>query len=559
MRTRTIFILLAAVTCSLGMTLDGCGVHPNDLLNLRTPPAILVETPNVDSRSRTLEVDLRSYPDAATINWSFGDGGSMIGLPVSQGRRVSHEFAGDGTFTVNVNLLSSGDPFLKTAPRLLAVGSLPIDILGPNQDPVASFVAQDVLDENGAQVALAKRFIASQSRDPDGTIVRYRWNFGDGAQAEGETVEHTFSRSGRFPVRLSVTDDRDASAETTRNILVNTLPIASFSFTVDTDTGLIVTFDASASSDADGAIASYSWDFDDDSAEGSGQSVTHTYDVPDDYLVRLTVTDEFGASASTTRVVSLTGTEPFVRSVDPVFGEVDTSVDFTIDGENFEAGATVRFALRGVGINATDVVVDNAETIRGTLDLSDAGLGDYDVIVENPGGETATLTEGFRVVTPNRVRLETSLGDIVIELVDDAPITTENFLQYVEDGFYDGTIFHRVVPDFVVQGGGFLPGNVPQEGVRDPIVNEFDPDRSNVRGTVAMAKVGGNPDSATSQFFFNLVDNGGPPANLDTQNGGFTVFASVVEGLDVVDAIAAVPLDGESPITDVLIIRAVRE
>ncbi len=558
MRPRTIVILGIGLTFSFGMTLDGCGVHPEDLLNLRKPPAILVETPNMDSRSRTMELDLRDYPDVASVNWSFGDGGSLMGLPIGQGQRVTHEFSGDGTFTVSANLFSAADPFLKSPPKLLAASSLPIDILGPNQDPIASFVVQDVFEDDGTPRALTKRFVASQSHDPDGTIEQYRWNFGDGEQAEGETVEHTFARSGRFPVRLSVTDNRGARVETSRNILINTIPTPAFTFEVDEDTGLSVTFDASNSSDADGEITGFRWDFG-DGDEGQGQIVTHTYDEPDDYVVELTVTDEFGSSASTTRLVVLTGIEVFVRSIEPAFGEVDTSVEFTIDGENFEDGATVQFSLRGNTLTATDVDVASATTITGSIDLSGAELGDYDVVVENPGGDTATLSEGFRVVTPNRVRLETSLGDIVIELVDDAPVTTENFLQYVEDGFYDGTIFHRVVPDFVVQGGGFLPGNVAQEGVRDPIVNEFSPSRSNVRGTVAMAKLGGDPDSATSQFFFNLDDNSGPPSNLDTQNGGFTVFANVVEGMDVVDSIAAVPLDGETPVDDVLLIRATRE
>jgi len=116
-----------------------------------------------------------------------------------------------------------------------------------------------------------------------------------------------------------------------------------------------------------------------------------------------------------------------------------------------------------------------------------------------------------------------------------------------------------VVPDFVVQGGGFLPGMVKQDGVRDPIVNEFSPERSNLRGSLAMAKLGGDPDSATSEFFFNLGDNS---SNLDTQNGGFTVFAHVIEGVDIVDMIATVPLGGNSgntPIDDVILIRAVRE
>ena len=136
------------------------------------------------------------------------------------------------------------------------------------------------------------------------------------------------------------------------------------------------------------------------------------------------------------------------------------------------------------------------------------------------------------------VLFDTSLGNIVIDLLEeDAPLTVENFLGYVERGDYDGTIFHRSVTDFIIQGGGFEPGvgdvaPVERETV-DPVVNE--PGVSNLRGTVALAKLGGDPDSGTNQFFFNLSDNSG---NLDNQNGGFTVFARVLEGLDIVDAIA---------------------
>jgi cyclophilin family peptidyl-prolyl cis-trans isomerase len=133
-----------------------------------------------------------------------------------------------------------------------------------------------------------------------------------------------------------------------------------------------------------------------------------------------------------------------------------------------------------------------------------------------------------------KVKLETSMGDIILELNEDAaPVTVKNFLQYIEEGFYDGTIFHRVIPRFMIQGGGFTP-DMKDKQTHPPIVNEYR--LSNVRGTVAMAKIGGNPNSATSQFFINLSDN----SRLDSQNGGFTVFARVVEGMDVVGSIAAV-------------------
>lgn len=164
------------------------------------------------------------------------------------------------------------------------------------------------------------------------------------------------------------------------------------------------------------------------------------------------------------------------------------------------------------------------------------------------------------------VTMETTLGNISIELYDSAaPLTVANFLNYVQDGDYVNSFIHRSVPGFVIQGGGFQYdadidtfSSVPTDA---PVMNEFS--LSNVRGTLAMAKMGGDPDSATSQWFFNLIDNS---ANLDYQNGGFTVFGQVLgNGMDVVDAIAAlmtldltsitpaftdVPLDGYTGIFD---------
>ena len=130
------------------------------------------------------------------------------------------------------------------------------------------------------------------------------------------------------------------------------------------------------------------------------------------------------------------------------------------------------------------------------------------------------------------VTFDTNFGDIVIELfAEEAPISVENFLGYVTRGDYDDTVFHRSVTDFVVQGGGFQADTSPIT-VQPAIENEFG--RSNLRGTIAFARVGGQVDSATSQFFFNLSDDN---SFLDTVDEGFTVFGEVVQGLDVVDAI----------------------
>lgn len=147
------------------------------------------------------------------------------------------------------------------------------------------------------------------------------------------------------------------------------------------------------------------------------------------------------------------------------------------------------------------------------------------------------------------VVMETNMGTIKIELFEDkAPITVKNFLQYAEDKHYDGTIFHRVIPTFMIQGGGFEPG-LKEKKTRDPIKNESGNGLSNLKGTLAMARVGkdiGNvkaADSATSQFFINVKDN----TFLDkakAQDGvGYCVFGRVIEGLDIVDKIKMVETD----------------
>ena len=136
-----------------------------------------------------------------------------------------------------------------------------------------------------------------------------------------------------------------------------------------------------------------------------------------------------------------------------------------------------------------------------------------------------------------KVKLETSKGDIIIELNEEkAPVTVANFLRYVEEGFYDGTIFHRVIQNFMVQGGGFTADMAPKKA-HEPIVNEAANGLRNDRGTVAMARTN-DPDSATCQFFINHKNND----NLNYAGQlkpGYAVFGTVVEGMNVVDAIAA--------------------
>jgi cyclophilin family peptidyl-prolyl cis-trans isomerase len=158
------------------------------------------------------------------------------------------------------------------------------------------------------------------------------------------------------------------------------------------------------------------------------------------------------------------------------------------------------------------------------------------------------------------IRFDTSHGAFTVELFEqDAPLTVANFRQYVDDGFFDGTIFHRVVPGFVIQGGGLMPG-LEAKPTRAPVKNEANNGLQNERGTLSMARTD-SPHSATSQFFVNLKDND----FLDHRPGqhGYAVFGRVVEGLEVIDKIGAVRTGrrhghSDVPLEDVVINSARR-
>lgn len=144
--------------------------------------------------------------------------------------------------------------------------------------------------------------------------------------------------------------------------------------------------------------------------------------------------------------------------------------------------------------------------------------------------------------------VETSLGSFELTLRPDlAPETVNNFKQYVGDDFYQNTVFHRVIPGFMVQGGGF-DKDLNQQPTKAPVINEAKPTAKNLRGTVAMARTR-DPDSATSQFFINLADNGFLDAGV--RGAGYTVFGKVTEGMGVVDAIAAEPTGRQRGMADV--------
>jgi cyclophilin family peptidyl-prolyl cis-trans isomerase len=177
---------------------------------------------------------------------------------------------------------------------------------------------------------------------------------------------------------------------------------------------------------------------------------------------------------------------------------------------------------------------------------------------------TSTLsfsTENNMSDTQTKVKLTTTLGEIIIQLnTEKAPLSSANFLTYVNEGFYNGTIFHRVIPDFMAQGGGFDTG-LNQKAVHAPIKNEANNGLTNSLGTLAMARTN-DPNSATAQFFINYKDNSFLNHTSQTSSGwGYAVFGEVLEGMDVVDAMAKQATGNRGghqdvPKTDIIIEKA---
>ncbi len=244
----------------------------------------------------------------------------------------------------------------------------------------------------------------------------------------------------------------------------------------------------------------------------------------------------------------------------------------TLDGSS-SRGTALTYRWRQIAGTDVTLSADDAAETTFTAPAYDADGSNvllFELAVTDDENRTVTDRVQVTVRDPDatfvRVTVATTMGDFVIELDQDkAPISVENFLQYMDDGFYTNTLFHRVIPNFVVQGGGFLVG-LTQKDVRDPIVNEASNGLSNIRGTVAMARTS-EPDSATSQWFVNVANNtngGDGLSDLDpggVSPEGYAVFGTVVEGMDVVDNIAAVATTTTNGMQDVpvqdVIIRSI--
>jgi len=285
----------------------------------RVPSAAFTST--VTNLSGAFDGTGSNDPDGsiASYSWNFGDG-TAAGV----GATPTHAYAAAGTYTVKLTVTDNEGATASVTHTVTTTQPA-------NQLPTAAFtssVANHVASFNG-----------TGSSDPDGTIASYSWDFGDGTAAgTGATPSHTYATAGTYTVKLTVTDDRGGTGSVTHTVTANTAPTASFT---STTSNLAASFDGTASADSDGTIATYSWDFGDGTAAGSGTTPSHTYAAAGTYNVKLTVTDNLGATGSVTHSVTVTspGLPPTAQFTSTcTYG----SCSFDGSGSTGNGGATIK-------------------------------------------------------------------------------------------------------------------------------------------------------------------------------------------------------------------------
>jgi cyclophilin family peptidyl-prolyl cis-trans isomerase len=252
--------------------------------------------------------------------------------------------------------------------------------------------------------------------------------------------------------------------------------------------------------------------------------------------------------------------EPTVNSMAATTAAYGRTAVWTVSGLNLDKGIVFTIAS---GTCEGLTPIGEGSPFQHQFGCEVASLGELIGEVRNPGGG---FLASLRVIIPQPVvRMTTSVGVIDLELdPGKAPVTVDNFLGYVNGSFYNNTIFHRVIKEFVIQGGGYTPGSpnpLPKVPTQPAIVLESNNGLSNLRGTLAMARTA-EPNSATSQFYINVVDNPSLDYKSDAEPG-YAVFGKVIAGLDVVDAISVVPTTGipelglvDVPVTNIVVTGA---
>jgi len=370
-----------------------------------------VEPPNVkptasftaDKHDLTVDLDGSASSDSdgtiASYAWDFGDG------TTGTGSTSHHTYATGGDKTIKLTVTDNRggtDTASKT-----------VTVVAPNQLPTAAFTSDVTLNH--------ATFDASGSTDPDGTIQTYAWDFGDGSAAgSGKTPDHTYGAVGSYTVKLTVTDDRGGVDTASHSVTVASLPVnqkptASFTRTLN---GLVLSVNGGASSDPDGTIASYSWDFGDGTPAGSGKTATHTYSAAGTYQVKLTVTDDGGATDSSTASIDATGptvfaADAFGRTSASGWGNADQGGAWTLSGSasNFAVAGgvgTIKMGSAGAGPGAALTSVSSTDTEIGTtwsVDKTADGGGLYLTDIVRRVSSTTFYQAKFRLVSTSAATL----------------------------------------------------------------------------------------------------------------------------------------------------------
>jgi len=336
-----------------------------------------------------------SYDPDGTIvsySWDFGDGNTATGVT------VSHGYADNGSYVVTLTVTDNdGATDIITATKTVK-----------NRPPVANFTepAHTVYSSENIH------FDASESHDPDGTIVSYSWDFGDGNTATGVSVSHSYAASGEYTVTLTVTDDDGATDIITATKTVkNRAPVASFTETAEVvDTEETISFDASDSSDPDGTIVDYLWDFG-DGTEGSGVSVQHAYSQDGTYTVTLTVTDNDGATDTTEATKTVLNRSPvasFTESAHKVY--TDEMITFNATESYDPDGTIVSYSWDfGDGNTATDVTTDHAYSEDGNYTVT--------LTVTDDDGASASSVATKMVETEMEIEIDTVFSLAVLSVI----------------------------------------------------------------------------------------------------------------------------------------------
>jgi len=504
------------------------------VLSVGTPVAHFTYSPPTPYTGETVTFNATtSYdPDGTIVSyaWDFGDSNK------GTGSIATHSYADDGTYTVTLNV-TDNDGLWDTYSA---------DVTVRNRPPVASFTENATTVLTGVPI----HFDASSSSDPDGSIANYFWEFGDGTNAAGVTVDHSYADNGTYTVTLTVTDDDGATdtATSTKTVL-NRPPVASFTESATSvPTGTVIHFDASASYDPDGSIVSYSWNFG-DGYTGTGVTIDHSYADNGTYTVTLTVKDNDGATASTSATKIIQNRPPvalFTESGTTVYtGEVihfDASTSYDPDG------SVVSYAWNfGDGNTGTGVTIDHSYADNGTYTVT--------LTVTDNDGATGLVTHTKTVLNRPPVAsftesAETVYTGTVIHFDASASYDPDGSIVSCSWNFGDGytgtgvTIDHSYADNGTYTVTLTVKDNDGATGIathtktiinRPPVASFTESATSVPTGTVIHfdASASSDPDGSIVSYAWNFGDgNTGTGVTVDhsyADNGTYTVTLTVTD------------------------------